>query len=118
MRSARLEEDNALLRDLRLRLDAEELLGAPITREVQVSVKAPAGKLQVLFEDDPNGVAFVAAVRKVSPVADKLLIGDCIVAVDLTTTKGMNVSQLVAVLTEKENQNERNMTVLRKLSFR
>ena len=76
-----------------------------------MTIYAPAGKVGVLEVSLDNGAPVIHYAKDTSPIADKVQVGDRLVAVDnedvhaMTAIKGSN-------LISKKSSNSRNLTVI------
>jgi len=89
---------------------------APATREELIHVFAPPGKLGVVIDTPSDGASFVHAVKPTSIIADRIKVGDKLVAVDdedVRSLSAINVSKLIG---KKSSQPTRKLTVLRTIS--
>ncbi|CAJ1945124.1 unnamed protein product [Cylindrotheca closterium] len=89
---------------------------APTTREELIHVFAPPGKLGVVIDTPSDGASFVHAVKPTSIIADRIKVGDKLVAVDdedVRKLSAINVSKLIG---KKSSQPTRKLTVLRTIS--
>jgi len=68
-------------------------------KDVALAVWAPPGKLGVVFDTPNDGSPVVHAIKDSSPIADKLQVGDKLIAVDdenVETMTAINVSKLIS----------------------
>ncbi|KAL3942240.1 MAG: hypothetical protein SGBAC_003549 [Bacillariaceae sp.] len=96
--------------------EEEDVSEAPSTREELIHVFAPPGKLGVVIDTPSDGASFVHAVKPTSIIADRIKVGDKLVAVDdedVRSLSAINVSKLIG---KKSSQPTRKLTVLRTIS--
>jgi hypothetical protein len=82
-------------------------------KEEILHIFAPPGKLGVVIDTPDDGAPVVHAVKESSVVADKVQVGDKLVAVDdedVRTMTAVNVSKLIS---RKSTNPSRKLTVLR-----
>lgn len=80
--------------------------------EELLTVYAPAGKLGVVIDSPDNGAPTIHNVKVTSPIANKVQIGDRLVAVDdedVRTMTALKVSKLIS----RKSSNSRKLTVIR-----
>lgn len=85
-------------------------------REEMIDVYAPAGKLGVVIDTPNNGAPIVHAVKESSPIADKIQVGDKLVAVDDEDVRTMTAIQVSKLISKKSVNASRKMTVIRRIS--
>ena len=82
-------------------------------REEMIDVYAPAGKLGVVIDTPNDGAPIVHAVKDSSPIADKIRVGDKLVAVDDQDVRTMTAIQVSKLISKKSVNASRKMTVIR-----
>ena len=82
-------------------------------REEMIDVYAPAGKLGVVIDTPNDGAPIVHAVKDSSPIADKIQVGDKLVAVDDQDVRTMTAVQVSKLISKKSVNASRKMTVIR-----
>jgi C-terminal processing protease CtpA/Prc len=82
-------------------------------REEILDVYAPAGKLGVVIDTPNDGAPVVHAVKDTSPIADKIWVGDMLVAVDDEDTRAMTAMKISKLLARKKDNESRKLTVIR-----
>ncbi|KAL3806020.1 hypothetical protein ACHAXA_000798 [Cyclostephanos tholiformis] len=78
-----------------------------------LEVYAPAGKLGVVIDTPNDGAPVVHAVKDSSPIADKIKVGDKLVAVDDEDTRTMTAIRVSKLLSRKKDNETRKLTVIR-----
>jgi hypothetical protein len=84
------------------------------SREEIIDVYAPAGKLGVVIDTPNDGAPIVHAVKDTSPIADKIRVGDKLVAVDDQDVRTMTAIQVSKLISKKSVNASRKMTVIRR----
>jgi hypothetical protein len=82
-------------------------------REEIFDIYAPAGKLGVIIDTPNDGAPIVHAVKDSSPIADKIQVGDKLVAVDDQDVRTMTAIQVSKLISKKSVNASRKMTVIR-----
>ena len=77
---------------------------------------APAGKLGVVIDTPNDGAPIVHAVKDSSPIADKIQVGDKLVAVDDQDVRTMTAIQVSKLISKKSVNASRKMTVIRHIA--
>ncbi|KAL3806021.1 hypothetical protein ACHAXA_000799 [Cyclostephanos tholiformis] len=77
-----------------------------------LEVYAPAGKLGVVIDTPNDGAPVVHAVKDSSPIADKIKVGDKLVAVDDEDTRTMTAIRVSKLLSRKKDNETRKLTVI------
>jgi hypothetical protein len=85
-------------------------------REEILDVYAPAGKLGVVIDTPNDGAPIVHAVKDSSPIADKIQVGDKLVAVDDQDVRTMTAIQVSKLISKKSVNASRKMTVIRHIA--
>mmetsp|Transcript_1193 Transcript_1193/g.1748 ORF Transcript_1193/g.1748 Transcript_1193/m.1748 type:complete len:600 (+) Transcript_1193:108-1907(+) len=83
------------------------------TREVEIPVFAPPGKLGVVIDTPDDGAPVVHAIKDSSPIADKLRVGDKLVAVDDEDVRSMTAIKVSKLISRKSANAQRKLTVIR-----
>lgn len=87
--------------------DPEELL----------DIFAPEGKLGVVIDTpDDYSAPVVHAIKDTSPIADKIQVGDKIVALDDEDVRAMTAIEVSKLISRKSNNVSRKLTVIRHVS--
>jgi len=94
----------------------EEAPQAPTTREELIHVFAPPGKLGVVIDTPSDGASFVHAVKPTSIIADRIQVGDKLVAVDDEDVRALSAINVSKLIGKKSSQPTRKLTVLRTIS--
>lgn len=82
-------------------------------REELLDIYAPAGKLGVVIDTPNDGPPIVHAVKDTSPIADKVRVGDKLVAVDDEDVRDMTAIKVSKLISKKSTNASRKMTVIR-----
>lgn len=85
---------------------------API-REELIDVICPPGKLGVVIDTPDDGAPVVHAIKDSSCVADKLRVGDKLVAVDNEDVRAMTAIKVSKMISRKSANPTRTLTILR-----
>ena len=85
-------------------------------REELLDVYAPAGKLGVVIDTPDDGAPVVHAVKDSSPIADKVQVGDKLVAVDDEDVRAMTAIKVSKLISRKSNNASRKLTIIRHVS--
>lgn len=81
--------------------------------EEMLNIFAPAGKLGVVIDTPNDGAPVVHAVKESSIIADKIQVGDKLVAVDDDDVRTMTAIKVSKLLSQKSNNESRKLTVVR-----
>ncbi len=81
--------------------------------EILLDVYAPAGKLGVIIDTPDNGAPMIHAIKEDSPVADKVRVGDKLVAVDDKDVRAMTAAKVSKLISMKMNNPSRKFTIIR-----
>jgi hypothetical protein len=87
--------------------------GAPNVREELIDVYAPAGKLGVVIDTPDDGAPVVHAIKDSSVIADKLLVGDKLVAVDDEDVRTMTAIKVSKLISRKSGNPTRKLSIIR-----
>ena len=82
-------------------------------REELLDIYAPAGKLGVVIDTPDDGAPVVHAVKDSSPIADKIKVGDKLVAVDDEDVRAMTAIKVSKLISRKSANTSRKLTILR-----
>jgi len=87
-----------------------------VTKYKKFNVIAPAGKLGIIIEAPPTfSPAFVSEIAETCPIAAQIQLGDQIFAIDDEDVQNMLIENVSKLLIRKHRQEERKITVLRKI---
>ncbi len=81
--------------------------------EILLDVYAPAGKLGVIINTPDNGAPMIHAIKEDSPVADKVRVGNKLVAVDDKDVCNMTAAKVLKLISTKMNNLSRKFTIIR-----
>ena len=98
-----VEEMNAAFRDP----------NAVTTKEVFLDIYAPPGKLGVVIDTPDDGAPVVHAIKDSSVIADKLQVGDKLVAVDDEDVRTMTAIKVSKLISRKSANATRKLSVIR-----
>lgn len=84
-----------------------------VTREEQIDIFAPAGKLGVVIDTPDTGAPVVHAIKETSPIADKLQVGDKLIAVDDESVRNFSAIKVSKLISRKSTNSARKLTILR-----
>ncbi len=87
-------------------------------REELLDVYAPAGKLGVVIDTPNDGPPIVHAVKDTSPIADKVQVGDKLVAVDDEDVRDMTAIKVSKLISRKSTNASRKLTIIRSVADR
>jgi len=85
-------------------------------REELLDIYAPAGKLGVVIDTPDDGAPVVHAVKDTSPIAEKVQVGDKLVAVDDEDVRAMTAIKVSKLISRKSNNASRKLTIIRHVS--
>ena len=86
-------------------------------REELLDVYAPAGKLGVVIDTPDDGAPVVHAVKDTSPIAEKVQVGDKLVAVDDEDVRAMTAIKVSKLISRKSANPSRKLTIIRHVSI-
>jgi len=86
---------------------------AVTTKEVFLDIYAPPGKLGVVIDTPDNGVPVVHAIKDSSVIANKLQVGDKLVAVDDEDVRTMTAIKVSKLISRKSANATRKLSVIR-----
>ncbi len=82
-------------------------------REMLLDVYAPAGKLGVIIDTPGDGASMIHFIKVGSPMADKVRVGDLLVAVDDDKVCAMKAVKMSKLISTKANNPSRKFTIIR-----
>lgn len=82
-------------------------------REELVDIYAPPGKLGVVIDTPDDGAPVVHAVKDSSVIADKLQVGDKLVAVDDEDVRSMTAIKVSKLISRKSANASRKLSIIR-----
>lgn len=82
-------------------------------REELIDIYAPAGKLGVVIDTPDDGAPVVHAIKDSSVIADKLQVGDKLVAVDDEDVRTMTAIKVSKLISRKSGNPTRKLSVIR-----
>ena len=83
------------------------------TKEVLLDIYAPPGKLGVVIDTPDDGAPVVHAIKDSSVIADKLQVGDKLVAVDDEDVRTMTAIKVSKLISRKSANATRKLSVVR-----
>lgn len=86
--------------------------GANIKEEL-IDIYAPPGKLGVVIDTPDDGAPVVHAIKDSSVIADKLQVGDKLVAVDDEDVRSMTAIKVSKLISRKSSNPTRKLSILR-----
>jgi len=85
-------------------------------KEEIIEVYAPAGKLGVVIDTPNSGAPVVYNIKDTCPIADKLRVGDKLIAVDNEDVRSMTAPKVSKLISQKSKNRTRKFTVMRAIS--
>jgi hypothetical protein len=82
-------------------------------REEVLEIFAPAGKLGVVIDTPNSGAPVVYNIKDTCPIADKLRIGDKLIAVDDEDVTSMTAIKVSKIISQKSGNPQRKFTIVR-----
>jgi C-terminal processing protease CtpA/Prc len=82
-------------------------------KEIALEVWAPPGKLGVVIDTPNDGAPVVHAIKDSSPIADKLQVGDKLVAVDDENVETMTAIKVSKLISRKSANSTRKLSIVR-----
>lgn len=82
-------------------------------REELIDIYAPPGKLGVVIDTPDDGAPVVHAVKDSSVIADKLQVGDKLVAVDDEDVRSMTAIKVSKLISRKSANASRKLSIIR-----
>jgi C-terminal processing protease CtpA/Prc len=101
------------LNNARLALGASNFGGDQDYKEEIIIVNAPAGKLGVVIDTPDDGAPVVHAVKDTSVIADQVLVGDKLIAVDDDDVRSMTAIKVSKLISKKSANPNRKLTIVR-----
>ena len=83
------------------------------TKEIRMEVFAPKGKLGVVIDTPDIGPPTVHAIKETSCIADKIRVGDKLLAVDDENVRDMTAIKVSKLISRKSTNATRKLTILR-----
>jgi len=87
--------------------------GGQNTKELLIDVYAPPGKLGVVIDTPDDGAPVVHAIKDTSVIADKLQVGDKLVAVDNEDVRSMTAIKVSKLISRKSANATRKLSIIR-----
>lgn len=87
--------------------------GGAKVREELIDIYAPAGKLGVVIDTPDDGAPVVHAIKDSSVIADKLQVGDKLVAVDDEDVRTMTAIKVSKLISRKSGNPTRKLSIIR-----
>lgn len=82
-------------------------------KEELLEIYAPAGKLGVVIDTPDSGAPVLHRIKETCPIADKLRVGDKLIAVDDEDVKGMTAVEVSKLISLKSTNHKRKFTIIR-----
>lgn len=82
-------------------------------KEEVMNIFAPPGKLGVVIDTPDDGAPVVHAVKDTSVIADKIVVGDKLVAVDDEDVRSMTAIKVSKLISRKSANPSRKLTIIR-----
>ena len=82
-------------------------------KEEYIEIMAPAGKLGVVIDTPNNDPPIVHAVKDSSPIANKIQVGDILVAVDDEDVRRFSAIEVSKLISRKSNKPYRKLGIMR-----
>lgn len=82
-------------------------------KETMFEILAPPGKLGVVIDTPDDGAPIVHAIKDTSVIADKIKVGDQLVAVDGEDVRTMTAIKVSKMISKKSKNPIRKLTILR-----
>lgn len=82
-------------------------------KEELINIFAPPGKLGVVIDTPDDGAPVVHAVKDSSVIADKIQVGDKLIAVDDEDVRSMTAIKVSKLISRKSANPSRKLTVIR-----
>ena len=82
-------------------------------KETIINIFAPPGKLGVVIDTPDDGAPVVHAIKDTSVIADKLKVGDLLVAVDGEDVRKMTAIKVSKLISRKSINKTRKLSVIR-----
>ena len=84
-------------------------------REEVIEIYAPAGKLGVVIDTPDSGAPVLHRIKDTCPIADKLRIGDKLIAVDDEDVRSMTAVKVSKLISQKSANPTRKFTIMRSI---
>jgi hypothetical protein len=84
-------------------------------REEVIEIFAPAGKLGVVIDTPDSGAPVLHRIKDTCPIADKLRIGDKLIAVDDEDVRSMTAVKVSKLISQKSANPTRKFTIMRSI---
>ena len=84
-----------------------------IGNEEVIHIFAPPGKLGVVIDTPDDGAPVVHAVKDTSVIADRIIVGDKLVAVDDEDVRSMTAIKVSKMISRKGANPSRKLTIVR-----
>lgn len=84
-------------------------------KEQIIVINAPAGKLGVVIDTPDDGAPVVHAVKDSSVIADKIQVGDKLIAVDEDDVRQMTAIKVSKLISKKSANPTRKLTIVRSI---
>jgi len=81
--------------------------------EKYFDIYAPGGKLGVVIDTPNNGAPVVHNIKDTCPIADQLMVGDKLIAVDDEDVRSMTALKVSKLISQKSNNPTRKFTIAR-----
>jgi C-terminal processing protease CtpA/Prc len=83
------------------------------TKDEIIHIFAPPGKLGVVIDTPDDGAPVVHAVKDTSVIADRIIVGDKLVAVDDEDVRSMTAIKVSKMISRKGANPSRKLTIIR-----
>jgi hypothetical protein len=87
----------------------DDTLDAQYVIEDRIEVDAPPGMLGLVLEEDSEGIASVYDMKELSPLADRVQIGDKLVSVDDVDVSAMPVHDVMNLIASRQANHVRRL---------
>eukprot|EP00557_Chaetoceros_sp_GSL56_P002574 CAMPEP_0176495116 /NCGR_PEP_ID=MMETSP0200_2-20121128/10476_1 /TAXON_ID=947934 /ORGANISM="Chaetoceros sp., Strain GSL56" /LENGTH=498 /DNA_ID=CAMNT_0017892955 /DNA_START=192 /DNA_END=1688 /DNA_ORIENTATION=- len=84
-------------------------------KEEIIEIYAPAGKLGVVIDTPNTGAPILHRIKETCPIADKLRVGDRLIAVDDEDVRSMTAVKVSKLISQKSANPTRKFTIVRSL---
>jgi hypothetical protein len=82
-------------------------------KEESIEIYAPAGKLGVVIDTPDTGAPVLHNIKDTCPIADKLRVGDKLIAVDDEDVRSMTAVKVSKLISQKSANPTRKFTIMR-----
>lgn len=86
-----------------------------VRKEEILEIYAPAGKLGVVIDTPNTGAPILHRIKETCPIADKLKVGDRLIAVDDEDVRSMTAVKVSKLISQKSSNPTRKFTIMRSL---